>query len=81
MDLGGWNVFFFFLKMSIIGRGRPSANPNGVRLEVKGGKIDEVDMHCTRNCKNSKYLLYQNMLIYCKVCSSHVAENPFQHAC
>lgn len=44
-------------------------------------KSNEVDMHCTRNCKNSKYHLYQNMLSYCKVCPSHVAENPFQHAC
>lgn len=45
--------------------------------EGEGSKIDEVDMHCTRNCKISKYLLYQNMLSYSKVCPSHVAENTF----
>lgn len=81
--LGQVECLFFFspLEMSIIGQGRPSANPNLVGFEVEegegGGKIDEADMHCTRNCKNSKYLLYQNMLSYSKVCPSHVAENTF----
>lgn len=52
-----------------------------VRSKVGEKKVNDADMHCTRNCKNSKYHLYQNMLSYCKVCPSHVAENPFQHAC
>lgn len=53
-----------------------------IQFRVKGG--EDRRRTCTVQETAfffSKYRLYQNMLSYCTICPSHVAKNPFQHAC
>lgn len=53
-----------------------------IQFRVKGGRGSLLTCTVQETAFFfSKYRLYQNMLSYCKMCPSHVAKNPFQHAC